>query len=321
MAGFCEHTYGLPGSLRGGSFLTSWISTTFWLFHEIGWLCSYLVKVSLSIETLTLRISLYKLAEWYDCWFYSYSSQQSGCSSTEGACPVAFLPQISVTDSSADPKLIEWLRNLHLDQGSIDKVRDSHFHLGVLSYDKAFSILLLPPTSTCPVSTLSFHYFVLSSLIPPSPCSSQWSFIRHLHLCCSPRNPLAHTSVSLISPTLHQHRICIMMMQIWTMVHVIYVVLCIFWRILEVVYIYIWNIFKFMPGSCNCIIWFATSSSSETGYLLFKLHQLAEEYETWLTNWNWSPCISSPKNDALYLSLSLHQEVKTCRILSHTTLW
>lgn len=49
-----------------------------------------------------------------------YSSQQSGWS-TEGAHPVGLLPQISVTDSSADSKLIEWLRNLQLDQGSIDK--------------------------------------------------------------------------------------------------------------------------------------------------------------------------------------------------------
>ncbi|XP_033608100.1 mitogen-activated protein kinase kinase kinase 15 isoform X1 [Cryptotermes secundus] len=50
-----------------------------------------------------------------------YSSQQSGCSSTEGAGHMSLLPQISITDSSADPKLIEWLRSLHLDQGSVDK--------------------------------------------------------------------------------------------------------------------------------------------------------------------------------------------------------
>jgi len=57
---------------------------------------------------------------------HSYSSQQSGCS-TEGAHPLGFLPQISITDSSADTKLIEWLRNLQLDQGSIDKASNSHW--------------------------------------------------------------------------------------------------------------------------------------------------------------------------------------------------
>ncbi|XP_069698242.1 mitogen-activated protein kinase kinase kinase 15 isoform X5 [Periplaneta americana] len=50
-----------------------------------------------------------------------YSSQRSGCSSNESASPLGLLPQISVTDSSADPKLIEWLQSLHLDQGSIDR--------------------------------------------------------------------------------------------------------------------------------------------------------------------------------------------------------
>lgn len=33
------------------------------------------------------------------------------------------LPQISVTDSTADNRLIEWLMGLNLDQYSIDKVR------------------------------------------------------------------------------------------------------------------------------------------------------------------------------------------------------
>jgi hypothetical protein len=63
-------------------------------------------------------ILLFKLVEWFDTWFCNHSSQQSA----ESAGRMNLLPQISITDSSADPKLIEWLQSLHLDQGSIDKV-------------------------------------------------------------------------------------------------------------------------------------------------------------------------------------------------------
>ncbi|GLH08065.1 Serine/threonine-protein kinase Tao [Gryllus bimaculatus] len=51
-----------------------------------------------------------------------YGSQKS-TSSTEGASASnpSLLPQISITDSSADSKLIEWLQSLRLDQPSIDR--------------------------------------------------------------------------------------------------------------------------------------------------------------------------------------------------------
>lgn len=90
---------------------------------------------------------------------HSYSSQQSGCS-TEGAHPVGFLPQISITDSSADSKLIEWLRNLQLDQGSIDKASNNHWYLRlpVWSYDKASTILFLNFHNNSCISTYFFPF-------------------------------------------------------------------------------------------------------------------------------------------------------------------
>ncbi|XP_063226712.1 mitogen-activated protein kinase kinase kinase 15 isoform X2 [Bacillus rossius redtenbacheri] len=50
-----------------------------------------------------------------------YSSQRSAGTSEPAMSPVGLLPQISVTDSSADPALLEWLQGLSLDQGSVER--------------------------------------------------------------------------------------------------------------------------------------------------------------------------------------------------------
>ncbi|XP_049834926.1 mitogen-activated protein kinase kinase kinase 15 isoform X2 [Schistocerca gregaria] len=50
-----------------------------------------------------------------------YGSHRSVSSNDAASSPAGLLPQISVTDSSADSRLIEWLQNLKLDQSTIDR--------------------------------------------------------------------------------------------------------------------------------------------------------------------------------------------------------
>ncbi|XP_067008256.1 mitogen-activated protein kinase kinase kinase 15 [Anabrus simplex] len=58
-----------------------------------------------------------------------YSSQRSATSPDIVNSPIGLLPQISVTDSSADPKLIEWLQGLRLDTSSIDRFLSEEYCL------------------------------------------------------------------------------------------------------------------------------------------------------------------------------------------------
>nr|CAD7445915.1 unnamed protein product [Timema bartmani] len=64
-----------------------------------------------------------------------YGSQRSAAGSDVATSPVGLLPQISVTDSSADQGLVDWLQGLGLDQGSIERfVMEEYCHDDVLNY-------------------------------------------------------------------------------------------------------------------------------------------------------------------------------------------
>nr|CAD7256032.1 unnamed protein product [Timema shepardi] len=64
-----------------------------------------------------------------------YGSQRSAAGSDVATSPVGLLPQISVTDSSADQGLVDWLQVLGLDQGSIERfVMEEYCHDDVLNY-------------------------------------------------------------------------------------------------------------------------------------------------------------------------------------------